>query len=62
MDEPSTGVIGFESDGDEAVGREKNDVPAGWIVEFEVELACVESLVGLLEEGEVVAVEVDLRG
>lgn len=35
MDEPGAWVVGFESNGNEAVGREQHYVPAGWIIELE---------------------------
>ena len=58
--EPGARVVGFESDDDIAAPGHEDDVAAGWVVEFQVEVRSVEFLVvGLLEEGEVVAVEVD---
>lgn len=63
MDEPGAWVIGFESDGNEAVSGEQHYVPARRIIEFEIQVRGageVESLVGLLENREVVTVEVDL--
>lgn len=58
--QPGARVVRFEGDDDEAVGGEEDDVAAWGVVEFEVQERLVEGSGGLLEEGEVVPVEVDL--
>ena len=60
--EPGAGIIGFECDDYVAVFGEEDDVAAGWVVEFEGgEGVDGEGLVvNLGEDGEVVAVEMDL--
>lgn len=60
MKSPGAGVIGFESDNDEATNGEEDDVAAWWVVEFRVESCVAISFTGLLEEGKVVAVEMHL--
>ena len=64
LDDPRGRIIGFEGDDDEAEGGEENDVATGRVAVVEGEVCRsgeVEGDVGLLEEGEVVAVEMDLR-
>ena len=64
MDEPSAGIIRFESNGDKSVEREQNYVTPRRVVELQIEIGfpCqVERLSGLLQEGEVVAMQVDLE-
>lgn len=60
MKSPSTRIVGFESDNDETANGEKDDVAAGWVVEFGIESSVAISFVGLLEKGKVVAVEMHL--
>ena len=63
VDEPRARVIGFESNDDEPARGEEDDVPTWGIVVVEVEVCGsgeVERKVRLLEEGEVVAVKMDL--
>lgn len=61
MQEPGARVVGFEGDGDEAVGGEEHDVAAWGVVVLGVEEGGVEWLGGLLEESEIMTVKVDLR-
>ena len=63
VDEPRARIIGFERDDDEAACGEEDHVPTRGVGEVEVEICGsgeVESGAGLLEEGEVVAVQMDL--
>lgn len=58
--EPGARVVGAEGDDDVAVVGEEDDVAAGRVGEFGVEVGREVGGGGLLEDGEVVAVEVDL--
>ena len=60
MKGPGTRVIGFESDDDEAIGGQQDDVTAGRVVEFGVEKSLVPGFIGLLEEGKIVTVQMHL--
>ncbi len=61
MQQPGAGVVGFEGDDEVAARGEKGDVSAGRIVEIHVgETGPVRSF-RLFEDGEVVAVKMDLR-
>lgn len=57
---PGAWIIGFECDGDKAFGRQQDNVAAGGIIEFGFEVFSVELFIGLLDEGEVVAVKMHL--
>ena len=60
VQKPGAGVVGLEGDDEIAAAGEEGDVSARRVVEFHVyETVPVEGL-GLCEDGEVVAVEVDL--
>lgn len=61
VDEPRAGVVGAHGDGDEAVGREYDDVAARRVVEVEgVEARVrVELVLALGQDHDVVAVPVD---
>jgi hypothetical protein len=59
--QPSAGVVRLEGDNDEPIGRQQHDVTPGRVVQGQVELVRRVCLVGLLEDGKVVAVEMDLR-
>ena len=60
--EPAARVVGLEGDDDEALRGQEDDVAARRVVELQVEEGGVVGLAGhLLEDGEVVAVEVDLH-
>lgn len=61
VQQPRAWIVGLEGEDDEAVPWQKHDVAARRVVELEIEIAVVESLVlGLLEDGEVVAVKMHL--
>lgn len=61
MHEPAARIVGLESDDDEAIGREENDVSAGRVVQVELDFGGVVVLMFLLlEDGKVMAVEMDL--
>jgi hypothetical protein len=59
--EPGTGVVGLESNDDVAVLWKENDVPAWRIVECEVETGWEGVGANLLQNGEIMTVEMDLR-
>lgn len=62
---PDPGIVRFERYHHEAIGREQDDIPAGRISEVQfhevVEVRGVDSLVRLLENCKVVAVEMNLE-
>ena len=60
MQQPGARIVGFEGDNEVAACRQKGDVSAGWIVEVQVGETGPVGCFGLFEDGEVVAVEVDL--
>lgn len=63
VQEPGAGIVGLEGDDHVAGPGHQDHVAAGRVVVFEGEVARVEVFfVGLFEDGEVVAVEVDLEG
>lgn len=65
VQQPVARVVRLEGDDDEAVGGQQDDVAAGRVDQIEIKLrrvAGVRLVLGLLENGEVVAVEVDLAG
>ena len=60
MKSPCAWVVGLESDNDEAVNGEEDDIATWRVVEFGVESGVAVRFVRLLEEGKVVAVEMHL--
>ena len=60
MQEPGARVVGFEGDDEVATCGEKGNVSAGRVIEVHVGETRPVGCFGLLEDGEVVAVEVDL--
>jgi hypothetical protein len=59
--EPRAWIIGLERDDDEAVGGHQHDIAPRGIEPVQADVGCVVGGVfGLLEDGEVVPVEVDL--
>ena len=60
--EPVSRVVSFEGDDDEAIGREEDDVASRRVDQFGFVVGEVEGLVFfLLEDGEVMAMKVDLN-
>ena len=60
VQQPGAGVVGFEGDDEVAACGEKSDVSAGRVVEVHVGETGPVGGFGLFEDGEVMAVEVDL--
>ena len=60
MKSPCAWVVGLESDNDEAVNGEEDDIATWRVVEFGFEGDVAVMFAGLLEEGKVVAVEMQL--
>ena len=58
--DPSSRIIRLEGDDDVSITRKENDVPAWGVVEFQVQFLWECRVLDLLQDGEIVAVEVDL--
>jgi hypothetical protein len=61
MYEPSTGIVGLESNNDVAVLWKEHNVPSRRIVEGEIEAGWEGTGSNLLKNGEVMPVEMDLQ-
>ena len=64
VDEPRARIVCFESDCNKAIRWEEYNIPTRRIVVLELEIRRsrqIESLIGLLQDGKVVPVQVDLR-
>ncbi len=59
--EPRARIIGLERDDDEAVCGHQHDIAPRGVEPVQADVGCVvDGVFGLLEDGEVVSVEVDL--
>ena len=57
MHEPDAGIVHLQSEHEVAAGRHEGHVPAGRIIQVQVQVADLVRVCGLLEDGEVMAVE-----